>query len=596
MKKFKKFALVLICLATILGENLVSAKEDVVISNYTTDIVVTEKHKYLYNTTLDVNFHDAKKQFEFVVSDKGDTKNCKINNLKTTEEKYRLSKKGSETTLNITSSVPYPKEKKIFEISYDVSYTKDDDKNYDFAHIPIVESALKHPVTNVYCTISLPTDKIEAVTLTSAKNEEVKNVSYIVDGSTIIVTACDIEPKQNVSLMIKMPEGTFKKAPNIIFSKSGVYAFIILLIVILASLYVLIMFFFTGRDDKIVLTKEYYAPDNLTPIETEYAYTRTITAKSCAAMVLYWAIKGYLKILRHDNKNYSLVKLKEIDKNALEYQKEAFKELFNAGNGTVVTGSQLENKYYNTVDKMKSSVSTSFMRERLLDNIKTEKFSYIGLIVLILAGITTILIASIANSAPISTMSVSAVLYVLASGVIYKFFKFASNKVYNNLYLSITGIATTVIAFSVAFLLGSYINSASVLNPLTVVVSLGVVIAIQSVAALINQKTDYASGLLGKIKGFRDFIKNPDSEKISSLLKENDMYFYDILPYAVSFGKTEKWAAGFKTEIVKPPYMWYESDNDLSFRPETFAKEISELITLMSEKSFSYYYVKKDNK
>ena len=596
MKKFKLIAVILMCFTAVLSDISVSAKETQVVSNYTSEITVTPKREYLFKTQLDVAFHEKVKEFNFNINDKRGSKEIKLNNLKTTEERYRLKRQNSVTTLNIYSDTPYPKENKRFEISYDVAHTKDEDENFDFAHIEVAGSALGLSVSNVYSTIYLPTDKIEAVSFSSDKNDNLTNANFIVEGNTVTVTAADIQPGKSVWVMIKMPEGTFSKAPSKIFGKTSVFAFVILLMVILSALYVLIMFFVVGMKEKIVSVTEYYPPDGLTPIETEYAYQRTVNNKACAAMVIYWAVKGYLKIIHHDNKSFTLIKLKDMEKNSSPYQEEAFYDLFSAGNGTVVTNVQLENKYYNTVEKMKSNVSSSFIREKLLDNIKNEKFSYIGMLVLLLTGVTTIIMTGIINSAPVSTMSVSALLYVLASGVIYKFFKFAANKVYNNLYLSVTGIVTTVTSFAVAFLLGSYVNSASVLNPITVVMALGAVIAIQSVAALINQKTDYASNLLGKIKGFRDFIKNPVPEKLSELISENEMYFYEILPYAICFGKTEKWTEGVKNIAIKPPYSWYENDNDEFLGLEEFIKNINELVLVMAEKSFAYYYAKRDTR
>ena len=69
-------------------------------------------------------------------------------------------------------------------------------------------------------------------------------------------------------------------------------------------------------------------------------------------------------------------------------------------------------------------------------------------------------------------------------------------------------------------------------------------------------RTDEYTELLGRVLGFRDFIKTAELDQLNSLVEEDPQYFYHIMPYAYVFGLSNKWIKNFEDLPVVAPE-WY---------------------------------------
>lgn len=56
------------------------------------------------------------------------------------------------------------------------------------------------------------------------------------------------------------------------------------------------LFYFFGRDPKIVQTVEFYPPEGITPAEAGYIIDGIVNKEDLVSMVIYFADKGYLSI------------------------------------------------------------------------------------------------------------------------------------------------------------------------------------------------------------------------------------------------------------------------------------------------------------
>ena len=75
--------------------------------------------------------------------------------------------------------------------------------------------------------------------------------------------------------------------------------------------------------------------------------------------------------------------------------------------------------------------------------------------------------------------------------------------------------------------------------------------------------TPYRVQMMGRLLGFREFIKTAEKPRLESLQAEDPAYFYKVLPYAMVFKLSDKWAKLFKDIDVKKPE-WYDSPNALT--------------------------------
>ena len=66
--------------------------------------------------------------------------------------------------------------------------------------------------------------------------------------------------------------------------------------------------------------------------------------------------------------------------------------------------------------------------------------------------------------------------------------------------------------------------------------------------------------MLGKIKGFKNFLNTVEKDKLEAMVLENPTYFYDILPYTYVLGISNTWIKEFEAISVSQPD-WYDSPN-----------------------------------
>jgi uncharacterized membrane protein YgcG len=98
-----------------------------------------------------------------------------------------------------------------------------------------------------------------------------------------------------------------------------------------------------------------------------------------------------------------------------------------------------------------------------------------------------------------------------------------------------------------------------------------------ALAVLTRKKTEYYTHMLGRIRGFANFIKTAELDRIKMLVDENPAYFFDILPYAWAMGLTSEWAEKFdRLGLGARPPQWYSGyDPGMAFTYMFMANSIS---------------------
>ncbi len=87
-----------------------------------------------------------------------------------------------------------------------------------------------------------------------------------------------------------------------------------------------------------------------------------------------------------------------------------------------------------------------------------------------------------------------------------------------------------------------------------------ITVAVIAVLVLINyillKRSQLGDEIFLQVRGFRQFIKLAERDKLNFLLQEDPQYFDKTLPYAVAFGLTEEWTHKFAGLALQPP-KWY---------------------------------------
>ena len=72
------------------------------------------------------------------------------------------------------------------------------------------------------------------------------------------------------------------------------------------------------------------------------------------------------------------------------------------------------------------------------------------------------------------------------------------------------------------------------------------------------KKNAKGNAVLSELKGFKQFIKVAEENKLKMLLQEDPTYFESTMSYALTFGLFNKWAKKFEALDLQPP-SWYSS-------------------------------------
>ena len=80
---------------------------------------------------------------------------------------------------------------------------------------------------------------------------------------------------------------------------------------------------------------------------------------------------------------------------------------------------------------------------------------------------------------------------------------------------------------------------------------------------LMPKRTQYGNEMLGKLKGFKNFLETAEKEKLEAMVMQDPTYFYNILPYTYVLDVSDKWIKKFETISMQAP-SWYDSPNDFN--------------------------------
>lgn len=91
------------------------------------------------------------------------------------------------------------------------------------------------------------------------------------------------------------------------------------------------------------------------------------------------------------------------------------------------------------------------------------------------------------------------------------------------------------------------------------------------------KKNAIGNRVLSDLKGFKQFIKVAEQNKLKMLLQDSPNYFETTMAYAVAFGLFDQWAKKFESLNLQPP-SWYTSSTG-AFTMHNFANSFSGAMT-----------------
>jgi len=368
-----------------------------------------------------------------------------------------------------------------------------------------------------------------------------------------VISASTLRPLvlgEGVTFRAVLPEGYFQGEMN-----TGWAMALLIFLCIGAPLASFALWLFFGRDPKVVKTVEFYPPEGISPAEVGYIIDGTVDHKDLVSLVIHFAEKGYLSIEEMEDGEYLLMKKKEMGEEAKVYEATFFDGLFHDRDS--VTLADLKEDFYASFQASSLQLKAHFKKDRENRIFTQSSMGARGLgILLMLTPIAAVIFLgpTYAMMGPELSFIGFPILMVTLLGYGIAISGHDKRDAASSAKYKGKLVAGGIIAIVGLLALGVF----------TIVV-LGVIPGVlASVASVISfvfalrmkQRTKRSAELLGKILGFKEFIRTAELDRIRKLAEENPSYFYYVLPYAYVLGLEEKWAKSFEGIAVEPP-SWY---------------------------------------
>jgi len=523
MIKNRKKALVLIsvCLGLLLSLPLCAAGQSIQYDtlDYRVDLTVHENNTYTVQETITVDFRSpAHGIYRYITTggevffrDKsGELKSINgrlhIGNVDAGDVLVQQSFEGDNVVVRLGSADQTLTGRQIYTLRYEAEAYDDGVAEFDQVYWDLIPTGWETAIEQASFRIEMPQDfdesRMEWI-IGSVGSGQTGEVTWSRSGN-VITGSLDrsLSAYEGVTLRILLPEGYFTG------ERTDVWIAVIAGIAsVSAALVALVLFFRYGKDRKVIPVVEFYPPDDLSPAEVGYILNGTANTKDILSLIPYFAQHGYLEIRRlepekklfgKDVEAYELHKLADLPQSAPQYQKVFFDGLFSFGDP--INTKEIPAEFGDTF-----KTSQDFLASHFTKNSKKHVYH------------TSSMIATGAGC-----------------------------------LLTLVPVAAVFVALGVAVL-------APEIQGIVLLAALASFVISLLSTIFMRKRTEYSAELMGRLKGFKNFIKVADLDRIKTLVNGDPQYFYNVLPYAYVFDLTDEWMRNFEGLDVPPP-TWYSGN------------------------------------
>ncbi len=555
---------------------------DYVLNKYDINISVNENNTFFIKESIGATFNISKhgifrkiplKNSVIRLDGSKSSNRAKITNI-TVDDQFTKYNENGYLVLKIGDPNKTLKGDKNYLISYLYNLGKDPSKDFDEFYFNIIGNEWDTVIDNVTFTIKMPKE-FDASKLGfsygekgSTQNEGIK---YEVNGNIIKGSLnTHLMPGEGLTVRLELPEGYFVNAS----SNFDLYMICALVLPIVFLIISFLLWKKFGHDDQVVETVEFYPPQGLNSAEVGFMYHGTATSEGVVSLLIYLANKGYLKINEIENqgifgkiKTFEIEKIKEYD-GLNEDEKTFFDGLFTPKlnlfgktepQKNIVTESDLTNNFYTVTNRIISNINRKENKEKIFEKSSINKYIYIFLMILISLGLITA--RPVLEYSDFSTLIAAMILPAFSGAFLVSSISGQGIEINGKLKKGFISILVSLIFFVIMGVIPwmIFVYPALSLDPLYIIIYfIGYIciLGIMFFGSIMSKRTAYGNQMLGKLKGFRNFLETAEKDRLESLVMNDPSYFYNILPYTYVLGVSEKWIEKFETIAIQPP-SWY---------------------------------------
>lgn len=462
------------------------------------------------------------------------------------------------------------KGKKTYVIRYRLVYHEDRRPDYDYLFHTILGTdfgeSIKHFSFKIKFEKPLPKNIADILKVYSGEFGSEQNVidNMRVEASPILIKgeAWNVEPHHGITLFAPLPAGYYEDVKDINYGFRRFFLLAFVLFALIIAAYIIM-----NRQPHVTKIIEFYPPEGISSAEVGTIIDDSADQIDITSLIPWLAGQGYISIKETGSKHspdLELTKLKDLPSSAPEYQHKLMALLFGSKN-EVRMKKIGENPQ--AFQKILSSLRNCFQGERKLVETKAALWLYLPLLLFATLFLMT-------NSA-IEDFNFYAVVGAGLFFAVPAFFGFVIRLVRRGADLIrstrshfIGTLAKFAIMALTVFIYWWWTDTEAV--PMEPMMSIQTVIIIYLVSFVLVEclgrfyiNTSYRVQMMGRLKGFHEFIETAEKERLEALQADDPQYFYKVLPYAMVFGLSKMWADLFKDINVEKPD-WYDAATPLT--------------------------------
>ncbi|HYE69093.1 MAG TPA: DUF2207 domain-containing protein, partial [Anaerovoracaceae bacterium] len=515
-----------------------ASAESYVTKNFDVQMEMYENNSFTVTETIKVEFTEARHGIFRNIPYAGQT--TRQVNGKTVLEKYRMKisdvyvegynfetyNEDRNLVIQIGSGDTYVEGLQEYRIRYRCTLYDDENESFDSLYWNILPNEWPTAIEASSLTVKLPKefnhDMAEFIAGDYGQ-ADMEAVDWAINGTTITANTTRIlNAGEGVTLNVILPEGYF------VGEKTTTWMlWLMMLIIIIAPVLSIVLWFLFGRDPKVVRTVEFYSPEGVNPAELGYIIDGVVDSKDIVSLIIYWANGGYLTIREDDDKQFTLIKKRDLPEDVKTYEHTMFQGLFDSREQVALE--DLKEDFYGTFEATKGQLKANFTmkKENRIFTQSSIGARALGILLMICPVLAIAILGAFLNKSDDLwvVVAIPVILFaIIGFGVFITVYdrKDSLSKA-KAAGFNLLGMITLIISA-----LGTLFYSFMTLN--NVLPGLAVILA--SAIALIftmrmKQRTKKSSQLLGKILGFKEFIRTAELDRIKRLVDETPNYFYN---------------------------------------------------------------------
>ena len=517
---------------------------------------VGKDHSYDVTEEITVNIPQTLHQIEFAIP----SGSFRMRGLTVEGAAFTSNISSSGSSVKIVDQQALATGVHTYTIKYKILEFADRNTEKDIFYFNVLLPEWRQPIAELHALITFPDDfplgDLKHYAGQFGAEDTENRLTYKTEKSSrsLSVSGKRIPENYGLSLKADLPDGYWEGALD------GVWAiFAMILVMGTAVLVMLVLWLIGGRDPRLKRKPQTRPVEGISPVELGYVFNNTFDGRDLVRMIIYFAIRGYLKISEYEPKRYRLIRRNDPDGEE-KLLRNAYGILFeDVYKGRALEMDDLGERLYRIENAIKDDVAAGFSSK---DNQAYTPLSRaFRAVCIILTGVS----AAVANGLKYSYQYVDV----------------------NYVESALIGVAimamTTLLCIAVdrrdsssgetgrtmEIVTGALLAGMIVCFAVSIISSTGHILAGILAAGLCSAEVFFAiimrargrgnSVLMMKLRQLRRFIAHPTPKELLENYLADPGYYYDMLIYALTFGSEEAWAISFLTLDVPEPD-WYSDD------------------------------------